>query len=125
VSADRLALAILVAVAAATAACDGTTRTAVALTGGDPARGREAVRRYGCTTCHTIPGVPGAVGTVGPPLEQMARRSYVAGRLENTPANLARWIQHPQQIDPPNVMPEMGVTDLDSRDIAAFLYTLR
>jgi hypothetical protein len=28
-------------------------------------------------------------------------------------------------VDPPNAMPEMGVTEPDSRDIAAFLYTLK
>jgi len=36
-----------------------------------------------------------------------------------------RWIQHPHQIEPHTVMPEMNVTEQDSRDIAAYLYTLR
>ena len=36
-----------------------------------------------------------------------------------------RWIKHPQQIDPKNVMPDMGVNDQDARDITAYLYTLR
>jgi cytochrome c2 len=115
----------VLALAASLAACTGDTRTASAITGGDPRRGREAVRRYGCTTCHSIPRVPGAVGTIGPPLDRMARRAYVAGRLPNTPANLMQWIRHPQHVVPPNAMPEMGVTESDSRDIAAFLYTLK
>jgi cytochrome c1 len=55
----------------------------------------------------------------------MGRRSYIAGRLTNTPGNLMKWIQHPQHVDPPNAMPEMGVSEGDSRDIAAFLYTLK
>ena len=38
---------------------------------------------------------------------------------------MLKWIQHPQPIDPQNVMPDIGVTDQDARDIAAFLYTLR
>jgi len=38
---------------------------------------------------------------------------------------MMRWLQHPQQIDPKNAMPDMGVTDQDARDLAAFLYTLR
>jgi cytochrome c1 len=36
-----------------------------------------------------------------------------------------RWIQHPLQVRPDTPMPEMGVTEADSRDIAAYLYTLR
>jgi cytochrome c len=112
------------ALAVSLAGCTDDTRTAAAITGGDPERGRDALRRYGCTTCHSIPRVPGAVGTVGPPLDRMARRAYIAGRLENTPGNLMQWIRHPQHVDPPNAMPEMGVTEADSRHIAAFLYTL-
>jgi len=38
---------------------------------------------------------------------------------------MARWIQHPQQIDPKNAMPELGVTDDDAHNIVAFLYTLK
>lgn len=33
---------------------------AVALTAGDPDLGRRLAQRYGCASCHTIPGVPGA-----------------------------------------------------------------
>jgi cytochrome c len=35
------------------------------------------------------------------------------------------WIRHPQQLEPGVVMPEMGVTQEDARDLAAYLYTLR
>jgi cytochrome c len=38
---------------------------------------------------------------------------------------MIKWIQHPQLIDPKNAMPDLGVTDQDAKDIAAFLYTLR
>jgi cytochrome c1 len=38
---------------------------------------------------------------------------------------MMRWIQHPQHVEKGNVMPEMGVTETDARDITAFLYTLR
>jgi cytochrome c len=122
---SRAALLVIIGVGVATAACTADTQTASVITGGDAGRGREAIRRYGCTTCHSIPGVPGAVGTVGPPLDKMARRTYVAGRLENTPGNLQRFIRHPQEVDPPNAMPDVGVTEPDGRDIAAYLYTLK
>jgi cytochrome c2 len=97
-----------------------------ALTGGGNARsGRVEIRQYGCNTCHQISGVPGARGLIGPPLDGIGRRTYIAGELPNTPDNLRLWIQHPRQVEPHTVMPEMGVTDQDSRDIAAYLYTLR
>ena len=98
---------------------------AAALTGGDPGRGREAMRQYGCTTCHVIPGVPGASGTVGPPLTGIASRSYIAGVLTNTPAHMERWIRDPQGVDSLTAMPNLGVTARDARDIAGYLYSLR
>ncbi len=77
--------------------------------------------RYGCPTCHVIPHVPGAVGKVGPSLESVWQRSYVAGSISNTPGNLVQWIMHPQHFQPGTAMPEMGVTERDARRIAAFL----
>lgn len=95
------------------------------LTGGDPDRGRVQIHNYGCDTCHTIPGVMTATATVGPPLTQIGRRSYLAGRLENTPENMFEWIRHPRRVDEKTAMPDTGVTERDARDIVAYLYTLR
>jgi cytochrome c2 len=92
--------------------------------GGDAKAGRRAIRKYGCPACHTISGVSGARGLVGPPLDGIADRSYIAGELPNTPANLMHWIQHPHEVEPHTVMPEMNITEDDSRDIAAYLYLL-
>lgn len=101
-------------------------RDAARLTaGGDARAGRTAIRKYGCYTCHTIEGVTGARGKVGPPLNDIAERAYIAGEVPNTPDNLMRWIQHPHVIEPNTVMPEMNVTEQDSRDIAAYLYLAR
>jgi cytochrome c len=101
-------------------------QTAAQITGGGNAEaGMTDLRKYGCAGCHTIPGIQGASGLVGPPLNQFAYRVYIAGRLPNTPENLMLWIQKPQQVVPNNAMPNMGVTEQDSRDIAAYLYTLR
>jgi cytochrome c2 len=93
--------------------------------GGDMAKGRLAIERYGCGACHTIPGVPGARGMVGPPLATVGGRMYIAGMLTNTPQNLVRWIQVPQAVAPGNAMPNLGVSASDARDIAAYLYTRR
>jgi|SRR5947209_6137050 len=93
--------------------------------GGEADRGRDLIRHYGCHTCHTIPGIAGADGNVGPPLTLIAHRSFIAGELPNNPGNLVQWIRHPRSIEPKTAMPEMGVTDQDAKDIAAYLYTLR
>ena len=114
-------------VLAALASCQRAEleRKAEAMTGGDARRGVEAINRYGCATCHTIPGVPGATALVGPNLQQVASRMYIAGVLPNTPDNMTRWIQHPRDVDPLTAMPNLGVNDADARDIASYLYTLK
>lgn len=93
-------------------------------TGGDSAAGRQDLYQLGCGSCHTIPGIVGAHGKVGPSLEGIATRSYVAGELPNQPPNLERWIQHPHSVHPESLMPELGLTDAQSRDISAYLYSL-
>ncbi len=77
--------------------------------------------QYGCPTCHVIPGVPGAVGKVGPSLDGLAQRSYLAGVLPNTPNDLQRWIMHPQQYRPGSAMPEMHVSAQDAAEFSNYL----
>jgi cytochrome c2 len=100
-------------------------RKAEAMTGGSPQRGKAAINKYGCGSCHTIPGVRGANALVGSNLDQVASRMYIAGVLPNTPDNMIRWLQHPRAVDPLTAMPDLGVTDADARDIAGYLYTLK
>ena len=104
---------------------ESADETAARLTGGDPARGPAAFRAYGCQTCHTIGGVPGANAVVGPPLDGLAARAYIAGVLPNSGENLVRWIRDPQGVDEKTAMPNVGVTERDARDIAAYIYTRR
>jgi cytochrome c2 len=92
--------------------------------GGDPVRGRAAIRQYGCGACHQIRGVDGAEGQVGPPLDGIGGRAFIAGRLSNSADNLVRWITDPRGVDDKTAMPDLGVTDSDARDIAAYLYSL-
>ena len=93
--------------------------------GGDPDRGRQALRAYGCGGCHVIPGVRGAGGLVAPPLAYFGHRAYIAGVLTNDPENLVTWIQDPKGVHGRTAMPDVGVNERDARDIAAYLYTLR
>jgi cytochrome c1 len=106
-------------------ACSGRDAAYRTVDGGNADRGARALTAYGCSACHTIPGIAGADGMVGPPLTSFARRTYVAGEVTNTEENLIRWIQQPQAIEPGTAMPNLGVTDQDARDMAAYLYTLR
>jgi len=79
---------------------------------------------YGCTACHTIPGVTDADATVGPSLAGWAKRNSIAGHFPNTPENLIPWLQEPQKMAPGTIMPNMGVTEATARDMSAYLYTL-
>jgi putative membrane protein len=119
-----VAVTLAVAALVFTACSSGPARSNIRLGTGDPEVGKRAIRHYGCGSCHTIPGVRGARALVGPPLEHFSRRSYIAGRAANTPENLARWIANPQSVEPGTVMPNLGVTEAEARNIAAYLESL-
>jgi cytochrome c len=104
---------------------DDAMKKAAAMTGGDPVHGHDVIRTYGCGSCHVIPGVDGAMGKVGPSLQGIGGRTYLAGKLPNEPANMIKWIRQPQEVSPGTAMPELGVTEQDGKDIAAYLYTLQ
>lgn len=96
---------------------------------GDPAlvagaradRAPDAIERYGCGSCHSIPGVRGADGTVGPSLAKFSERGVIAGALPFNVDNLVRWIMDPQDLDPGVAMPDLDVDEQDARDIAEYL----
>jgi cytochrome c2 len=117
----RLALPALLAILSA---CDEAPPAPLRIAGADPERGRQVLHAHGCGSCHVIPGVRGAVAWVGPPLTEWARRGYVAGRLPNAPEHLVAWLRDPQAISPGSAMPNLGLTEAEARDAAAFLYTL-
>lgn len=94
-------------------------------TGGDAREGRKVIESYGCGACHTIPGIHAANGEVGPPLYLFGRRTMIAGELPNTPDNLIRWIENPPGEEPGTAMPNLGLSDQEARDAAAYLYTLQ
>ncbi|SDH41373.1 c-type cytochrome [Variovorax sp. OV700] len=110
--------------AGAPAAC-GAAPGAAPVHAGDVRRGAQALFQYACNACHTIPGVTSSSPNVGPPLAGIGGRSLIAGKLANTPDNMVRWLRHTHEVDRLTAMPEMGVTEQDARDIAAYLATLR
>ena len=95
----------------------------VSVPGGDPERGKSLVEDYGCGTCHTIPDTESTDKYIGPPLADFAERRYIAGDEPNRLDVLIRWIHDPQKLEPGTVMPRLGVTRDEARDIAAFLYS--
>jgi cytochrome c1 len=92
---------------------------------GDSERGSLIFGREACGTCHTVRGRLQSDGVAGPPLTGFATRAVIAGVLPNTPPNLVRWLKSPQSVTPGNAMPDMGLSDQQARDVAAYLYTLR
>ncbi len=118
------ALALL-ALSGAPGCGEGDVYENTLLVQGDPGSGRRIIAQKDCGACHTIPGIRGANSLVGPPLNGFGRRSFVAGTLPNSAENLARWIQDPPSIRPGTAMPDLGVSEAESRDIAAYLHSLR
>lgn len=90
---------------------------------GDAQRGAAAISRYGCGSCHTVPGLSDAHGLVGPPLTHIRDRLYVAGMLSNDPDHMVHWIRHPHAVNSRTAMPDLGVTLQDATDITAYLYS--
>ena len=113
-------LAAAAVLAVALAACGG--KQAEPVPEGDEQAGTANIGAYGCGACHAIPGIDGANGTVGPSLADFASHRYIAGRLPNSVDNAVRWIMHPHQIDPQTVMPDLGLSETQARDVVAYLY---
>jgi cytochrome c2 len=106
-------------------ACAQPAKAPADLGPGNPERGAVLLVREACGACHMIPGIQEATGEVGPPLTGMAKRTIIAGMLPNTPDNMARWLRDPQAVVPGNAMPNVGLSEQQARDMAAYLATLR
>lgn len=118
-------LAIVILTGPFLVGCDREETAVIANFGGDVHRGADLIGKYGCGNCHEIPKIADARGNVGPPLTHIAKRTYLAGFIRNSPDNMALWVRNPQRILPGNAMPDMGVSEEDARDITAFLYSLK
>jgi len=118
----RCALALTVMVAAG---CDSDAAPASTDDTGNIERGRRLLDQFQCGACHTIPGVPLARGIDGPPLDQFGRRSYIAGKIPNTEALLAKWIADPHSMISTTTMPSMGASEEEARHMAAYLRSLQ
>ena len=93
-------------------------------TGAD-ARAGAVVFARSCGACHAVAGTQ-TLGRVGPDLTHVASRAHIgAGLLENTPANLARWIANPPAAKEGARMPALPLDGAELRAVVAYLQTLR
>jgi cytochrome c oxidase subunit 2 len=90
------------------------------------APGEQVFLRNTCVSCHAIRGLP-AVAQVGPDLTHLGSRATLgAGVIDNTPANLQRWIRDAQSIKPGVLMPAFGnLSDQDLSALVQYLESLR
>ncbi len=122
----RLALVPLVSAGLLSGCTGGVTRPAYpAVTGGYSHKGQQLITQRKCGSCHTIPGIEGADGVFGPPLTSFGARTYIAGEFPNSPKYLVPWIMAPQSMKPKTAMLDLGLSEQQDRDVAAYLYTLR
>jgi cytochrome c oxidase subunit 2 len=74
-----------------------------------------------CASCHMIRGT-NARGLIGPDLTHLAsRRTLAAAQIRNTSAELRAWIADPQGIKPGARMPNLGLSQTEYDEIAAYL----
>ena len=86
--------------------------------------GRSVFFHNACVNCHTIAGTT-ATGRFGPDLTHVASRETIAsGIVQNTPENLKKWIDNPDQMKPGCLMPSMHLNDHDLNAVTAYLTTL-
>jgi cytochrome c oxidase subunit 2 len=94
-------------------------------TTGEAAQGAAYFQQLSCASCHTIAGTA-AHARIGPDLTHVASRDTIAaGRLDNTPANLAQWLLEPDVIKPRSKMPNLHLTREQQSALVAYLEGLR
>lgn len=82
-----------------------------------------------CTACHAIDGLESSPEDdsllAGPNLTHLAsRQTFAAALLENTPANLRRWIDDPPALKPGAKMPDYNLSPEQIDAVVAYLQTL-
>jgi len=89
------------------------------------AAGQHVFESGTCAMCHAVQGTT-ANGRHGPDLTHVASRMTLAAvTLDNTPANLAAWIEDPARIKPGTNMPGNNLPPADMGALLAYLATLK
>lgn len=92
----------------------------------DEAReGAKLFMQLTCPSCHSISS-GSSTPSIGPNLAHIAsRQTLAAGRLENTPVNLSRWLSDPQSVKPNSYMPNFQLSSTEVAQLTSYLETLR
>jgi len=97
---------------------------------GDAGRGRALMEAKGCPSCHVFTGVPALAGAakvdpadkgVAASLSLAPDLRYARERLH--PDALLAWLKSPKQMKPDTAMPELPLTPVEVRDLAAYVRT--
>ncbi|HET6493766.1 MAG TPA: cytochrome c oxidase subunit II [Thermoleophilia bacterium] len=100
-------------------------RPAAQPTGTDAIAGQQVIASVGCGSCHSIRGTS-LKGTFGPDLTHFGSRGGIAAyTLRNTPENLLRWIQDPQEVKPECNMPNVPLPPQQQKELVAYLEELK
>jgi cytochrome c2 len=102
---------------------------ALALGGGDAERGKELAGSRGCLTCHEFTGAarPDGAATI-PALSQQQLGAQIVRapdlrfvRDRFRPEVLVKWIVDPSSVKKGALMPTLGVSEQEAKDLAAYL----
>lgn len=78
-----------------------------------------------CANCHNIAGTE-AEGNIGPNLSHLgSRKTLLTGILDNTPENLAKWLDNPQAVKPGAHMPDFRFNEHELKSLVAYLHSLK
>jgi cytochrome c oxidase subunit 2 len=92
---------------------------------GEAAQGAQVFQRLTCMNCHAIAGTA-ANARIGPDLTHVgSRQTLGAGRVENRPDTMARWITNPHELKPGVLMPGFQLSEADLHALVAYLETLK
>lgn len=105
-------------------ACKQPFETRYALDAEASRRGKVAIERVGCGSCHEIPGIDWPKGRTGSSLAGFDDVGPIAGALPNSPGNLAAFVRNAPEVKPGSTMPAVPLTQAEARDVAAYLLGL-
>ncbi|MDR3634639.1 MAG: cytochrome c oxidase subunit II [Isosphaeraceae bacterium] len=87
--------------------------------------GKAAFLAQSCVNCHRVRGTT-ANGSYAPDLTHlMSRDTLAAGMVPNTPKELRRWVENPQDVKPGCLMPAFRLDERKKKLILDYLQTLR
>jgi cytochrome c2 len=112
---------------------DPTDTVATVLAGADAAEGRRLLDTKGCGVCHKMGGVSALQASALPAsvhVDDLGRAFRLAPDLRLsrdrwTPAHLVRWLLHPGQVKADAVMPDLGLTEAEATNLAAYILTTK